>query len=110
MQNGQDLYVIYGKDAHFPEQLSTEKDYEIARAIIGEQTLEQLHLVTEHKELELLTKKQTNIKSIQELVQESIDGVLDLTILDDIEQEQARQQRAIFEQREGQNNSKNIGD
>lgn len=109
-ENGQDLYVIYGKDAHFPEQLSTEKDYEIARAIIGEQTLEQLHLVTEHKELELLTKKQTNIKSIQELVQESIDGVLDLTILDDIEQEQARQQRAIFEQREGQNNSKNIGD
>lgn len=109
-ENGQDLHVIYGKDAHFPEQLSTEKDYEIARAIIGEQTLEQLHLVTEHKELELLTKKQTNIKSIQELVQESIDGVPDLTILDDIEQEQARQQRAIFEQREGQNNSKNIGD
>lgn len=109
-ENGQDLFVIYGKDAHFPEQLSTEKDYEIARAIIGEQTLAQLHIVTEHKELESLTKKQTNIKSIQELVQESIDGVPDLTILDDIEQEQARQQREIIEQREGQNDSKNIGD
>lgn len=109
-ENGQDLFVIYGKDAHFPEQLSTEKDYEIARAIIGEQTLAQLHIVTEHKELESLTKKQTNTKSIQVLVQESIDGVPDLTILDDIEQEQARQQRAIIEQREGQNDSKNIGD
>lgn len=109
-ENGQDLFVIYGKDAHFPEQLSTEKDYEIARAIIGEQTLAQLHIVTEHKELESLTKKQTNTKSIQELVQESIDGVPDLTILDDIEQEQARQQRAIIEQREGKNDSKNIGD
>ena len=56
-ENGQDLFVIYGKDAHFPEQLSTEKDYEIAREIIGEQTLEQLHIVTRHKELETLTKK-----------------------------------------------------
>ena len=51
-ENGQDLHVIYGKDAHFPGQLSTEKDYEIAKAIIGEQTLEQLHIVTSHKELE----------------------------------------------------------
>jgi len=51
-ENGQDLLVIYGKDAHFPGQLSTEKDYEIAKAIIGEQTLEQLHIVTSHKELE----------------------------------------------------------
>ena len=33
-ENGQDLFVIYGKDAHSPQQLSTEKDYEIARAII----------------------------------------------------------------------------
>jgi len=100
-ENGQDLLVIYGKDAHFPEQLSTEKDYEIANAIIGEQTLEQLHIVTEHKELEMLTKKKTNTKSIQGLVQESIDSVPDLTILDDIEQIQVRQQRAIIEQREG---------
>ena len=109
-ENGQDLLVIYGKDAHFPEQLSTEKDYEIAKAIIGEQTLEQLHIVTEHKELETLTKKKTNTKSIQGLVQESIDSVPDLTILDDIEQTQARQQRAIIEKKEGQNNSQNIGD
>ena len=111
-ENGQDLFVIYGKDAHFPEQLSTEKDYEIARAIIGEQTLEQLHIVTEHKKLESLTKKQSNTKSIQGLVQEAIAGVPDLTILDDIEQEQeqARQRRAIIKQREGQNNSPNIGD
>lgn len=109
-ENGQDLFVIYGKDAHFPEQLSTEKDYEIAREIIGEQTLEQLHIVTEHKELEESTKKQTKTKSIQGLVQESIEGVPDLTILDDIEQAQARQQRTIIEQREGQNYSQNIGD
>lgn len=51
-ENGQDLRVIYGKDAHFPGQLSTEKDYEIAKAIIGERTLEQLHIVTSYKELE----------------------------------------------------------
>lgn len=88
----------------------TEKDYEIARAIIGEQILEQLHIVTEHKELEESTKKQTKTKSIQSLVQESIEGVPDLTILDDIEQAQARQQRTIIEQREGQNYSQNIGD
>ncbi len=109
-ENGQDLFVIYGKDAHSPQQLSTEKDYEIARAIIGEQILEQLHIVTEHKELEESTKKQTKTKSIQSLVQESIEGVPDLTILDDIEQAQARQQRTIIEQREGQNYSQNIGD
>ena len=109
-ENGQDLFVIYGKDAHSPQQLSTEKDYEIARAIIGEQILEQLHIVTEHKELEESTKKQTKTKSIQGLVQESIEGVPDLTMLDDIEQAQARQQRTIIEQREGQNYSQNIGD
>jgi len=51
-ENGQDLLVIYGKDAHFPGQLSTERDYEIAKAIIGEQTLEQLQIVTSYKELE----------------------------------------------------------
>lgn len=51
-ENGQNLLVFYGKDAHFPGQLSTEKDYEIAKAIIGEQTLEQLHIVTSYKELE----------------------------------------------------------
>ena len=73
-KNGKDLLVIYGKDAHFPEQLSTEKDYEIAKALIGEQTLEQLHIVTEHKELEKLTRKQIKTKSIQGLVKESIDG------------------------------------
>lgn len=100
-ENGQDLLVIYGKDAHFPEQLSTEKDYEIAKAIIGEQTLEQLHIVTKHKELE------TQTRSIQGLVQESIQGVPNFTSLDDIEQAQARQQRALIEQREEQENSQN---
>lgn len=109
-ENGQDLLVIYGKDAHFPGQLSKEKDYEIAKAIIGEQTLEQLHIVTEHKELETLTRKQIKTKSIQGLVQESIDGLPDLTTLDDIEQAQVRQQRVITEQRKEQNNSQNIGD
>lgn len=39
-------------------------------------------------------------KSTQELVQESIKGVPDLTVLDDIEQAQARQQRAIINKRE----------
>lgn len=109
-ENGKDLFVIYGKDAHFPQQLSTEKDYEIARAIIGEQTLEQLHIVTEHKELETLTRKQIKTKSIQGLVQESIDGLPDLTPLDDIEQAQVRQQRLVTEQRKEQNYIQNIGD
>lgn len=109
-ENGQDLFVIYGKDAHFPEQLSIEKDYEMARAIIGEQTLEQLHIITEHEELEKLTKNQTNTKSVQGLVQESIDGVPDLSILDEIEKAQKNQEREIAEQREGKNNSQDIGD
>ena len=47
-------------------------------------------------------------KSTQELVQESIKGVPDLTLLDDIEQAQAKQQRAITNQREGQDNTPNI--
>ena len=51
-RNGQDLLVVYGKDAHYPGQLATEKDYEIAKAIIGEETLEQLHIVTSYNELE----------------------------------------------------------
>lgn len=50
------------------------------------------------------------IKSIRELVKESIKGVPDFTLLDEIEYEQGKQQRAIIEQRDGQNNSQNIGD
>lgn len=41
-------------------------------------------------------------KSIQELVQESLKGIPDLTILDEIEQEQEREQRAINSQKEDQ--------
>lgn len=109
-ENGQDLLVIYGKDAHFPEQLSTEKDYEIAKAIIGEQTLEQLHIVTRHKELETLTQRKTNIKDMEDLVKESIQDVPDLNGLDDREKDLARQREVIIEQRNGQNKSQNIGD
>ena len=47
-------------------------------------------------------------KAMQELVQESIKGVPDLTILDEIEQVKARQQRAISNQRESQENTQNI--
>ncbi len=109
-ESGKDLFVIFGKDAHFPGQLSTEKDYEIAKQIIGEQTLEQLHIVTQYKQLETLTRNRTKTKSIQGLVQESIQGVTDFTLLDKIEQTQLRQQRELIEQREGQDNSQNIGD
>lgn len=109
-ENGQDLLVISGKDAHFPEQLSTEKDYEIAKAIIGEQTLEQLHIVTRHKELETLTQRKTNIKDMEDLVKESIQDVPDLNGLDDREKDLARQREVIIEQRNGQNKSQNIGD
>lgn len=52
---GKSITVIYGKDAHYPGQLSTERDYEIAKAIIGEETLQQLHIVTSHKKLEGIT-------------------------------------------------------
>ena len=109
-ENGQDLFVISGKDAHFPEQLSTEKDYEIAREIIGEQTLEQLHIVTRHKELETLTQRKTKIKDMEDLVKESIQDVPDLNGLDDREKDLARQREVIIEQRNGQNKSRNIGD
>ena len=47
-------------------------------------------------------------KATQELVQESIKGVPDLTVLDEIEQGKARQQRAISNQRESQENTQNI--
>lgn len=47
-------------------------------------------------------------KATQELVQESIKGVPDLTVLDEIEQVKARQQRAISNQRENQENTQNI--
>lgn len=47
-------------------------------------------------------------KATQELVQESIKGVPDLTVLDEIEQLKARQQRAISNQRESQENTQNI--
>ncbi len=46
-------------------------------------------------------------KPIKELVQESIKGVPDFILLDEIEQEQARQQRVITEQRNGQDNLQN---
>ena len=47
-------------------------------------------------------------KATQELVRESIKGVPDLTVLDEIEQVKARQQRAISNQRESQENTQNI--
>ena len=47
-------------------------------------------------------------KATQELVQESIKGVPDLTVLDEIEQVKAKQQRAISNQRESQENTQNI--
>lgn len=53
-EKGQDLIVIFGKDAHYPGQLSTERDYAIAKEVLGEDILEQLHLVTSYKELETL--------------------------------------------------------
>ena len=67
-ENGKDLFVIYGKDAHFPGQLSKEKDYEIAKAIIGENTLEQLHIVTSYKELEAELTKQKKPKKTQDFL------------------------------------------
>lgn len=93
-ENGQDLLVIYGKDAHFPQQLSTEKDYEIAKTIIGEQILEQLHIVTEHKELETLIKRQTKTDknkgsiSIRNVVENAITqgtATEDISRIDNIE-------------------------
>ena len=44
-ESGKDLFVIFGKDAHFPGQLSTDRDYELAVDIVGMKTLEQLHFV-----------------------------------------------------------------
>lgn len=47
-------------------------------------------------------------KPTKELVQESIKGVPDFTALDEIEEVQARQERAITNQRDGQVNTQNI--
>lgn len=51
-QNGKDLIVIYGKDAHYPDQLVKQRDYEIANEIIGQDTIKQLHIVKNYQELE----------------------------------------------------------
>jgi len=42
---GQEIKVIFGKDAHFPKQLSNDRDYKIIIEILGEHTLKQLHFV-----------------------------------------------------------------
>lgn len=60
-ENGQDLIVIYGKDAHYPGQMSTEKDYDIAKEVLGEDILQQLHLVTSYRELQSL--KQARVRT-----------------------------------------------
>lgn len=49
-------------------------------------------------------------KSIQGLVQESISGLTDLTILDDIEQIQEIQQRMIIKKKEEKNDLRSIGE
>lgn len=75
-ENGQIVYS--GEINHRKDYLSMFMEIE---------RLEQLHIATEHKKLETLTGNQTKAKSIQGLVQESIDGLPDLTTLDDIEQQ-----------------------
>ena len=113
-QYGKQLMVLFGKDAHFPEQLSTEKDYEIAIDILGIETLEKLNFVEKdlitHDEgmierLKAIKTKQSEVKSIQGLVQESIPGVTDFTVLDEVEQAKLKQQRELIEQREEKDNS-----
>lgn len=74
-ENGQIVYS--GEINHRKDYLSMFMEIE---------RLEQLHIATEHKKLETLTGNQTKAKSIQGLVQESIDGLPNLTTLDDIEQ------------------------
>lgn len=59
---------FFGKDAHYPNQLSDERDYEMAKAIIGENTLEQLHIVTNYKELEVELAKQKKSKKTQDFL------------------------------------------
>lgn len=44
-QYGKQLKVLFGKDAHFPGQLSKDIDYELALDILGLETLGQLHFV-----------------------------------------------------------------
>ena len=46
-ENGKALNVILGKDAHYPGQLSMERDYQVAIEKIGKDTLSRLHFVKE---------------------------------------------------------------
>ena len=39
------LKVVFGKDSHYPGQLSETRDYQIAREIIGDETLSRLYFV-----------------------------------------------------------------
>lgn len=62
---GDKLKVLFAKDAHYPEQLASEKDYEIAIDILGEDVLEKLQFVGQ--DLETRNGKiYTAIKRIRE--------------------------------------------
>ena len=100
-ENGQDLLVIFGKDAHFPQQLSTEKDYEIAKTIIGEQTLGQLHIVTKYKELETQTKKKTTEERKISLLKAR---KINTPVMNEADKKCAIDQREMEQENEGHNN------
>lgn len=38
--------MLYGKDAHYPNQISEERDYEIIKLILSEELLQSLDFVT----------------------------------------------------------------
>lgn len=62
---GDKLKVLFAKDAHYPEQLASEKDYEIAIDILGEDVLEKLQFVG--KDLESRNEQvYTTIKKVGE--------------------------------------------
>ncbi len=54
--------VLFGKDAHHPNQISEDRDYEIARILLGDELFKKLDFMT----LEDVTKKQIKV-SIEDI-------------------------------------------
>jgi len=93
---GQQIKVIFGKDAHFPGQLSTERDYEIAKTILGEQTLDRLNFVKS----DLITRDESILNrlrrtvSTQQLGVETLDEQKDTSTKETTEKDMEAQIRA----------------
>lgn len=87
---GKELRVLFGKDAHYPSQLSDDRDYEVALMILGSDLLKELHFVgpdlrTYNRELIEMLEERSLRKSVQDLGRETLEESKDIEYIDDTE-------------------------